>query len=118
MSFDEQGSPVSSMCHEFTWTVVVNSTTLLDITTKPRHYFVLTDAGKPVFASSSLAEDSDTLASTMGLMQALISVFIDDGDKLRYINAGRMRISFVLRSPLYFACVSDWGEPESVVSAA
>ena len=82
---------------------------------KPRHYFVLTDAGKPVFASSPLAEDSDALASTMGLMQALISVFLDDGDKLRCINAGKMRISFMLRSPLYYACVSSWGEPESVV---
>lgn len=49
-------------------------------------------------------------------MQALISVFIDDGDKLRCINAGRTRITFLLRSPLYYACVSSWGEPESVVS--
>lgn len=84
----------------------------------PRQYFVLTDAGKPVFISegSPLTADSDALASTMGLMQALISVFIDDGDKLRCINAGRTRITFLLRSPLYFACVSNWGEPESVVS--
>ena len=52
----------------------------------------------------------------MGLMQALISVFIDDGDKLRHINAGKTRISFLIRSPIYLACVSDWGEPESVVS--
>ncbi|KAI5123167.1 hypothetical protein M0805_000869 [Coniferiporia weirii] len=81
-----------------------------------RQYFVLTDAGKPVFSSdsSALAADQDALASTMGLMQALISVFLDDGDKLRCINAGRTRITFLLRSPLYFACVSGWGEPESV----
>lgn len=52
----------------------------------------------------------------MGLMQALISVFADDGDKIRCINAGRTRISFLLRSPLYYACVSSWREPESVVS--
>ena len=52
----------------------------------------------------------------MGLMQALISVFLDDDDKLRYIVAGRMHISFLLRSPLYLVCVSSWGEPESVVS--
>jgi len=81
---------------------------------EPRQYFVLTDAGKPVFASSPLANEYDNLASTAGLMQALLSVFIDDGDKLRYINAGRTRISFLLRSPLYYACVSSWGEPESV----
>ncbi|KLO16737.1 DUF254-domain-containing protein [Schizopora paradoxa] len=81
---------------------------------EPRQYFVLTDAGKPVFASSTLADDYDNLASTAGLMQALLSVFIDDGDKLRFINAGKTRISFLLRTPLYYCCVSKWGEPESV----
>ena len=50
-------------------------------------------------------------------MQALLSVFLDDNDKLRCINAGNTRINFLVRSPLYYACVSSWGEPESVVSA-
>ncbi|KAG1855796.1 vacuolar fusion protein MON1 [Suillus tomentosus] len=35
----------------------------------------------------------------MGIVQALLSVFLDDGDKLRCINAGRSRITFLLRSP-------------------
>lgn len=48
-------------------------------------------------------------------MQALISVFLDDNDKLRSINAGRTRITFLLRPPLYYVCASSWGEPESVV---
>ena len=48
-------------------------------------------------------------------MQALISVFLDDNDKIRCINAGKTRITFLLRQPLYYACVSSWGEPESVV---
>ena len=52
----------------------------------------------------------------MGIMQALISVFLDDGDKLRCINAGNTRINILMRPPLYYACVSSWGEPESVVS--
>lgn len=98
----------------------------------PRQYFVLTDAGKPVFIrylhriheygvlfiffSHQQAEDSDNFTSMIGLMQALISVFLDDGDKIRCINAGKSRITFLLRSPLYYACVSSWGEPESVVS--
>ena len=60
-------------------------------------------------------DDNGDLTSAMGLMQALISVFADDGDKIRSINAGRTRISFLLRSPLYYACVSSWREPESVV---
>ncbi|KAI0781961.1 trafficking protein Mon1-domain-containing protein [Abortiporus biennis] len=81
----------------------------------PRQYFVLTDAGKPVFISRQEDEGSDTFTATIGLMQALISVFLDDGDKIRCINAGKTRISFILRSPLYYACVSSWGEPESVI---
>ncbi|KAI0320195.1 trafficking protein Mon1-domain-containing protein [Amylostereum chailletii] len=80
----------------------------------PRQYFVLTDAGKPVFATGVGDHDSDNLGSIVGVMQALLSVFLDDGDKLRCINAGNTRINFLLRTPLYYACVSSWGEPESV----
>ncbi|KAJ7133021.1 trafficking protein Mon1-domain-containing protein [Mycena filopes] len=80
----------------------------------PREYFILTDAGKPVFTSRPGGEDSENMTSTIGIMQALISVFIDDGDKIRCINAGSTRITFVLRSPLYYVCASSWGEPESV----
>ncbi|TDL17259.1 DUF254-domain-containing protein [Rickenella mellea] len=79
----------------------------------PREYYVLTDAGKPVFTSGT-KRGHDELASAIGLMQAIISVFIDDGDKLRCINAGDTRITFLLRSPLYYVCVSAWREPESV----
>lgn len=81
----------------------------------PRQYFVLTDAGKPVFTTLR-DDDSVEVASSIGIMQALISVFLDDRDKLRSINAGSCRITFLLRQPLYYVCVSSWGEPESVVS--
>lgn len=81
----------------------------------PRQYYILTNAGKPVFTTRADA-DSDDLASGMGVVQAIMSVFADDGDKLRCINCadGRTRITFVSRSPLYYVCVSSWGEPESV----
>ncbi|KAG6854671.1 hypothetical protein C0991_003319 [Blastosporella zonata] len=59
-------------------------------------------------------EETGNVAATIGIMQALISVFLDDKDKLRCINAGRTRITFVLRAPLYYVCSSSWGEPESV----
>ncbi|EED82311.1 predicted protein [Postia placenta Mad-698-R] len=61
-------------------------------------------------------EASDNFTSTIGVMQALVSIFLDDGDKLRCINAGNTRITFLLRPPLYYACVSSWGEAESVQS--
>ncbi|KAJ3757042.1 trafficking protein Mon1-domain-containing protein [Lentinula raphanica] len=81
---------------------------------RPREYFILTDAGKPVFISRGTNTDDRDISSMLGIMQALISVFIDDGDKLKSINAGKTRITFLQRPPLYYACVSTWGEPESV----
>ncbi|KAG9042753.1 Vacuolar fusion protein mon1 [Tulasnella sp. UAMH 9824] len=83
---------------------------------KPRQYFVLTSAGKPVFVSrrGSSKTTEDDITSAMGIMQAIISIYADDGDKIRCINAGSTRITFLLRPPLYYVCVSPWGEPESV----
>lgn len=66
--------------------------------------------------SRSMSRDPDELASIIGIMQALVSVFLDDRDKLRCINAGKTRINFLIRSPIYYASISSWGEPESVVS--
>ncbi|KAI8971160.1 trafficking protein Mon1-domain-containing protein [Trametes punicea] len=96
----------------------------------PRQYFVLTDAGKPVFirwsetstalrplsliSCSDRDANSDSVTSMLGVIQALVSIFLDDGDKLRCINAGNTRIVFLLRPPLYYVCASAWGEPESV----
>ncbi|KAI0755027.1 trafficking protein Mon1-domain-containing protein [Daedaleopsis nitida] len=58
--------------------------------------------------------NSDSVTSMIGVIQALVSIFLDDGDKLRCINAGSTRIVFLLRPPLYYVCASSWGEPESV----
>ncbi|KAF8526160.1 vacuolar fusion protein MON1 [Gautieria morchelliformis] len=89
-----------------------------------RQYFVFTDAGKPVFVSRPPNATED-LAAITGITSALISVFADSTlipsqdspstpDKLRCINAGSTRITFFLRPPLYYVCVSGWKEPESV----
>lgn len=71
---------------------------------------------------------TEDVATITGITSALISVFADNTlspspypsattDKLRCINAGSTRITFFLRPPLYYVCVSKWKEPESVVSA-
>ena len=97
-----------------------------------RQFFVLTHAGKPVFTSAKEDDELDETSNMVGVMHALISVFADEQDKLRYeislhvvlfrisstyscINAPPRRITFVLRSPLYYVCVSSIVEPESVV---
>jgi hypothetical protein len=90
--------------------------------------------GIPLFSSDP---DEEQAAGLVGVMQAIVSIFADEGDKIRsvffliflrpftrmlisaiprYVNAGKTRIAFLLKPPLYLVVVSnDWGEPESVV---
>ncbi|KAG8214619.1 hypothetical protein J3R82DRAFT_9695 [Butyriboletus roseoflavus] len=98
-------------------TTVGLSFILLPTLSRPDIWYILKMARgdrsnqESIFGSGS----EDELSSTMGIIQALISVFFDDGDKLRCINAGPLTITFLLRSPIYYVCASTWGEPESVI---
>ncbi|WVN88683.1 uncharacterized protein L203_103896 [Cryptococcus depauperatus CBS 7841] len=76
-----------------------------------RRYYVLTNAGKPVFSSS----DEDNVTNITGVAHALISVLAENNDKLRCLIKGHCRIAFLDRTPLHLFCVSDWGEPEYVL---
>ncbi|SCZ88089.1 BZ3500_MvSof-1268-A1-R1_Chr2-1g04181 [Microbotryum saponariae] len=78
----------------------------------PRRYFILSSAGKLIFTTDL---DDEEATGYVGVMQAIISIFADEGDKLRYVDAGKMKIAFVLKAPLYLVCISDWGEPEFVL---
>ncbi|GJN94002.1 hypothetical protein Rhopal_007065-T1 [Rhodotorula paludigena] len=79
-------------------------------------YFVLSTAGKLVYTSDV---DEESATGLVGVMQAIVSIFADEGDKIRfvqsYIDAGSTRISFLLKPPLYLVVVSSRGEPESVL---
>ncbi|BEJ08510.1 hypothetical protein CcaverHIS641_0506040 [Cutaneotrichosporon cavernicola] len=79
----------------------------------PRRYYVLTNAGKPVFSIGHT--DDDTLTNLMGVVQALVSIFAEDDDKLRSVVRGRTRIAFLIKPEMYLFAVSDWGEPEHVL---
>ncbi|ODN96357.1 hypothetical protein L198_04071 [Cryptococcus wingfieldii CBS 7118] len=81
---------------------------------QPRQYYVLTNAGKPVYYSEGEVSN-DAVINLMGVAQALISIVAEDGDRMRCILKGRHQIAFLLKSPLYLFCVSDWGEPEHVL---
>ncbi|GAA5901325.1 guanine nucleotide exchange factor MON1 [Sporobolomyces salmoneus] len=48
-------------------------------------------------------------------MQAIVSIFADEGDKIRCVEVGDSKITFLLKSPLYLVVSSSWGEPESVL---
>ncbi|GAA5970190.1 hypothetical protein JCM21900_005873 [Sporobolomyces salmonicolor] len=77
-----------------------------------RRYFILSTAGKLVYTSD---DDDEAATGLVGVMQAIVSIFADEGDKIRYVDVGSMRISLLLKAPLYLVVASNWGEPESVL---
>lgn len=79
----------------------------------PKHIFVLSSAGKPIFTRSG---DEQQLVTTFGLIQAVISIVQDqDGDYVQCIQAGSRRIVYFIKESLYFVAVSSTGEPEAVL---
>lgn len=54
----------------------------------------------------------------MGVAQALISIFQTEDDAPRMIVHGDSKVVFNIKDNLYFFAVSDWGEPEYIVSSA
>lgn len=110
------------MCHPFQQLLISDVTDVTgppgsgeadDGVYKPRRYYVLTNAGKPVFSIGH--GDEDTLTNLMGVVQALVSIFAEDDDKLRSVVKGRTRIAFLIKPEMYLFAVSDWGEPEHVL---
>lgn len=70
----------------------------------PKHVFVLSSAGKPVF---SLSGDEQHLSTLTGLIQGLISICDDcDGDELESISASDRRFVFLRRGDLVLVAVS------------
>ncbi|CAM9350774.1 unnamed protein product, partial [Laminaria digitata] len=71
----------------------------------PKHIFVLSSAGKPVF---SLSGDEQHLATLTGLIQGLLSLCEDcDGDEMESISAGSRKFVFLKRGDLVLVAVSS-----------
>ncbi|GAA5926652.1 guanine nucleotide exchange factor MON1 [Sporobolomyces koalae] len=83
-----------------------------EFTYDKRRYFILSTAGKLVYTSD---HDEDMASGLVGVMQAIVSIFADEGDKIRTVDTGNRRITFLLKSPLYLVVSSSWGEPESTL---
>ncbi|KAG5459682.1 MAG: trafficking protein Mon1-domain-containing protein [Olpidium bornovanus] len=56
--------------------------------------------------------DESKISSHMGVVQAIISFFVDEGDMIRCINAGDHKFVFLTRGHLYLATVARTGETE------
>jgi len=60
----------------------------------PKHIFVLSAAGKPIFTRHG---DEQDIVTTFGLLQAVYSIAQDAGDKIRCICAGKRRIIYFVK---------------------
>ncbi|CAL8471447.1 g10989 [Coccomyxa elongata] len=77
-----------------------------------KHFFVLSNAGRPVFTAHG---SEHALAGFMAIIDAMMSFVKDRGDSLHSIRAGKHLIVFFERGPLYLVAVSSAGEPESAL---
>ena len=62
--------------------------------TLPKHIFVLSAAGKPIFARHG---DEQSMVTVFGLLQAVYSIAQDAGDKIRCIMSGKRRIIYFVK---------------------
>ena len=68
-------------------------------TNHQKHIFVLSEAGKPIYALHR-DEDNDQTVSLCGAMQALVSYVADSDDSIRSIRMADTVVVFLVRSPL------------------
>lgn len=79
-----------------------------------KHIFILSSSGKPIFSKHG---DEQSLSTTFGLIQAIVSIVDNTGDRIVCISAKKRRIVWFLRNSLYFVSISTSDEPEAVLSA-
>ena len=70
---------------------------------RPKHLFVLTYAGKPVYSRHG---DESLLSSKMGMLMGIISIVIDTKDSLQFFVADGIKFVFLVRGPIYLVMVS------------
>jgi hypothetical protein len=79
-----------------------------------KHIFILSSSGKPIFSKHG---NEQNLVTTYGLLQAVVSIVENAGDRISCIKAGDRRIVYFFRNHLYFISISSTDEPEAVLSS-
>ena len=70
---------------------------------QPKHFFILSDAGKPIYSRHG---DEDELSSLMAVMQAHVEFVHDLGDTIRAVHCTDTTIAFLSKRPLILVAVS------------
>ena len=77
-----------------------------------RHVFVLSSAGKPIYARHG---EEDRLATLTPMISAIYDQFDDQGDPIQCIVSGNHRFVFQKREPLYLLGISNNRDPEGLL---
>eukprot|EP00096_Caligus_rogercresseyi_P012764 TRINITY_DN5456_c0_g1_i1.p1 TRINITY_DN5456_c0_g1~~TRINITY_DN5456_c0_g1_i1.p1 ORF type:complete len:502 (+),score=157.00 TRINITY_DN5456_c0_g1_i1:63-1568(+) len=79
-----------------------------------KHFFVLSEAGKPIY---SLHGEENHLASLTAVMQALVSYVQDLDDSIKCISFGDVQISFLIKPPLILVGTTRRAESHSQMNS-
>ncbi|CAH1980891.1 unnamed protein product [Acanthoscelides obtectus] len=78
-------------------------------TSKSKHIFVLSQAGKPIYSRYG---NEDKLAWLFGVMQTLVSFIQSSDDTIKSIHAGDTHFVFLIKKPLILVAVHKTQESE------
>ena len=79
---------------------------------KRKHYIILSDAGKPIWARHG---DNVLISSYVGVIQTIISFYKNDQAHLNSFTAGETKFVFLTRGPLYLVAISRMPESEEQI---
>jgi hypothetical protein len=78
-------------------------------TSKLKHFFILSSAGKPIWSRHG---DDQVIANHIGILQTLISFYQDVDDNLRGFTTGNARFVVLSKGHLNLAAISRLGESD------
>jgi hypothetical protein len=81
---------------------------------KKKHFFILSAAGKPIYSRYG---NESIISSYIGVIQAIISFFADNGDSLQSFESGSHRFAVTSSGPLYLVAISSIGETPAQLRA-
>mmetsp|Transcript_31140 Transcript_31140/g.69220 ORF Transcript_31140/g.69220 Transcript_31140/m.69220 type:complete len:674 (+) Transcript_31140:208-2229(+) len=107
-SLPQAPAAASNLRRQSTLSGVLEDDTVESWLHHPKHFFVLSSSGKPIY---SYHGDENSLAGLMALITALVSVVEDQGDTVQHIVSGPTLIVFLCKGPVYLVATSNLGEP-------
>lgn len=77
---------------------------------KLKHFLILSSAGKPIYSRHG---DDQLISNSIGVIQTIISYFIEGKDSLKTFTAGEARFCIVSKGHLHLVGISRMGEDDA-----